>query len=142
MTNREELAWAGGFFSGEGYTGFNKSSYTYKKKNKPSKPRNRVKIYPTMNIAQVGSAETLDRFNNAIGNIGKVYGPYGPYKANKQAYYQFQLSGFENTQAAVAMLWPFLSTVKQEQATNVLNKYLEQEKLFENPTFGYRNQSA
>lgn len=121
--NREELAWAGGFYSGEGSTGLSRFSTA----GKNGKKRKYWKRYPSMQIAQVGSPETLDRFNSAIGGLGKVYGPYGPYANNKQPYYQFQLYNVEKVTATIEMLWPFLSTAKQEQAAAVLKQYKEQE---------------
>lgn len=114
---REQLAWAGGFFSGEGYTGLTR----YRKTE-----RAHYKKYPVMTIAQTGNGEELNRFNNAIENIGKVRGPYGPYAKNKKAYFQFEISGFERVQAVFAMLYTFLSTAKQEQAIKVLDAYLAQ----------------
>ena len=122
MINREALAWAAGFFDGEGYTGLSKFSTTGRKGRKLS----RWKRYPTISISQTGTGEELHRFNKAIGSIGKVNGPYGPYSMNSKPYYQFQLSGFEKVQAVVAMLWEFLCTPKREQATSVLERYLKQ----------------
>lgn len=113
--NREELAWAGGFFSGEGYTGLKTRNSTHWKR------------YPNIAISQAGDGEELHRFNNAIGNIGKIYGPYGPYGENTRCpLRQFRIGGFEKVQAIITMLWPFLSTAKQEQASKVLRIYLTQ----------------
>ena len=36
--------------------------------------------------------------------------------------YWYTLYGFEKVQAAIAMLWPFLSSPKREQAARVLNQ--------------------
>lgn len=119
---KEELAWAGGFFSGEGSTGLSRFSTAGKK----GKPRKYWKRYPCMQLAQVGSTETLDRFNHAIGNLGKVRGPYGPYAANKQPYYQFQIIGADKIEQTIAMLWPYLSTAKQEQAMKTMAAFKEQ----------------
>lgn len=122
--NREALAWAGGFYSGEGYTGLNKFTTTGKK----GKRRSYWKRYPSMNICQSVSPETLNRFNYAIGELGKVYGPYGPYGVSKKRHYVLSITGFEKVQAAISMLWYFLSIEKQRQASAVLRKYLKQEK--------------
>ena len=115
--NREELAWAGGFFSGEGYTGLSRMT----KKN-----RSHYKKYPAMTICQTGDGEELYRFNSAIMNLGKVRGPYGPYSTTRKSYYQLAITSFEKVQAVVAMLWPFLSSAKQTQARGVLKDYLKQ----------------
>jgi len=123
--NREALAWAGGFYSGEGYTGLNK----FTTMGKGGKKRSRWKKYPSMTVAQASSPETLERFNDAIMGLGKIYGPYGPYTTQKKPYYQLQIFGFEKVQAAIAMLWDFLSTEKQRQAKNVLKYFLSQYKV-------------
>jgi hypothetical protein len=79
-----------------------------------------------MSIAQVGTGEQLHRFNNAVGNIGKVYGPYGPYSTTKQPYFLLQLCGFSKVQAGLAMLWVFLCSPKKTQAVTVLRAFLTQ----------------
>lgn len=120
--DREALAWAGGFFSGEGYTGLNK----FNTKDKKGRDRSHYKRYPSMNISQTGNGEELHRFNKAVGNMGTVRGPYGPYSTTRKSYYQLTITSFGKVQATIAMLWPFLSIVKQAQANNVLKKFLEQ----------------
>ena len=123
--NREELAWAAGFYDGEGSTGLNK----YTTVGKKGKRRGYWKRYPTMTIAQTGNGEELHRFNFAVGNIGKVYGPYGPYgtnKQNKQSYFQFHVNGFEKVQAVTAVLWKFMCSAKRNQSEDVLRRYLDQ----------------
>jgi hypothetical protein len=91
--NHEELAWAGGLFSGEGYTG-------------------QFKNYPRMTIGQKFSREVLDRFKNAV-NLGRINGPY-------KEVWHYQATNFTDVQAIVAMLWPWLSTDKKNQAMAVL----------------------
>jgi len=121
-----ELAWAAGFFDGEGYTGLSKISRKILKPSGKRYDRKSYKFYPTVNIAQV-HREPLDRFNIAVG-YGKVYGPYGPYKTGKQPYYTYQASGYENVKTIIDLLFPYLCDVKRDQATDVLHKYLEQDK--------------
>ena len=100
--NREELAWAGGFFSGEG-------SFT---KN------GNGKLYPRIHIGQSFSPESLIRVQKALG-LGQINGPYLSPKGERNVY-QLSINGFEQVQAAAAMMWPWLSTDKQEKAREVL----------------------
>lgn len=87
--NKEDLAWAAGFFEGEGHVKAAKRG-----KNK----------WFAVEVAQV-YREPLDKLVNIFG--GKVYGPYGPYSSNKQAYYQYIIYG-QPGRDAVALMRPYL----------------------------------
>lgn len=113
MPDREELAWAGGFFSGEG------STYWHSYANHGN---GREYGTPSMEVTQTRSSETLVRFNKACGELLKLYGPYNNRAHTKADYYQLSVRGFEPVQAIVAMLWPWLSTAKREQALRILSK--------------------
>lgn len=104
--NREELAWAAGFFDGEGYIGFLQVAHS------PLR----------ISIAQI-DRQVLDRFRESVG-LGKVYGPY-TYKNRPtfKPYFEFTARTHEPVQAIVAMLYQFLSPVKQAQCLNALRKY-------------------
>lgn len=80
---------------------------------------------PTLTISQA-ELVTLERFNQSIGGVGKVYGPYNPGKnvLTKKSMYALRTSGFKPTQATIAMLWKWLSPTKRAQAKKVLNTYL------------------
>lgn len=110
--NREELAWAGGFYTGEGWTG---STVINKTKANPDR-------HVRMAVSQVERAP-LERFRNAV-QLGKIRGPY-PAGKGARPISQWIVGSFEETQAAIAMLWPWLSPVKQEQARIVLRTYGE-----------------
>lgn len=101
--DREELAWAGGLFEGEG-------SFFLK----PDQAVNRACASVTMYDLDV-----LERFQQALG-IGKVRGPYGPYQPNRKPKYMWAINGFERVQATIAMLWPFLGERRKEKAAEVL----------------------
>lgn len=104
--NREELAWAAGFFDGEG--SFNVHS------THPSTGRK----YARASINQV-HPEVLERFKNAVLDIGNVTGPHA--KGNKrQPIYTYAIQSFEGVQAVYALLYPFLSSVKREQGRKIL----------------------
>lgn len=110
MLNRESLAWAAGFFDGEGST--------LHVKGHRLKGGSCVRL----SIAQV-ERETLDRFQAAIGGLGKVTGPYKPRATNQRPIYYWKTARFESSQAAIGFLWEFLSPIKREQAANALRAY-------------------
>lgn len=95
--NREELAWAGGFFEGEGWFCLKDDKYAQ------------------AGVCQI-NLEPLNRFDLAIGGLGRLY------KDNKRDVTQYRLYGFEKVQAVSAMLWPWLSTWRKNQALAVLAK--------------------
>jgi hypothetical protein len=106
IPNREELAWAAGFYDGEGSLSIS--------------PANNTTI--KMDISQ-NDRDVLDRFYNAVGGRGKVYGPYGRYRPNdlsNNPYWVFVVSNFQDAQAVIVMIWPFLSTIKRAQAAKAL----------------------
>lgn len=113
MTNRKpilcldshELAWAAGFFDGEGYVG--------------ARQRGERWEHPGLTIAQIAK-EPLDRFRLAVGGIGNITGPYRPKNPNGQPYYQYSLHGFVPVQAVTAMLWRWLCSVKRAQCATAL----------------------
>jgi hypothetical protein len=119
--NTHELAWAAGFFDGEGHAGFHR------------RPR----------ITQTGGRQTysaivldirqtdrrvLERFQNAIG-LGRIYGPYNSNNPNAKPFYAFSLAKFEYVQAATAKLWRWLSPVKKQQLATTLQAYLAEPRL-------------
>lgn len=117
-----ELAWAAGFFDGEGST-------TLQIRNTE---RNRLPR-PVVSIIH-NTREQLDRFCSAIGD-GKVYGPYSRHKPNHSDFYNLQLTGYNRVQPALDKLWPYLSIHKKQQAEKVfarLDQIIKERKI-ENP---------
>ena len=106
-TKREELAWAAGFFDGEGYIGVTLAK-------RAITPR------IVISIAQVDRS-VLDKFQSAVG-VGKVYGPYTQRHPKSNPYYQLSIAGFPFVQHTVAQMWTWLSPVKQAQAKAALEK--------------------
>lgn len=104
--NREELAWAAGFFDGEGTTTASGSN----------------PFSVNLQVPQCHE-EALRRFKKAVGGLGKIYGPFAPSGLGKKPEWRYRLWGFEQVQAVIAMLWSFLGTPKREQATRVLLGY-------------------
>ena len=123
LINREELAWAAGFFDGEGTTRAKPSQYT-----RGDKVRG---VSLGLTVPQ-SERSVLERFNKATLNLGQIYGPYHT-KAGKPTYV-LGVHDFEGVQAVIAMLWSFLSEPKRLQAQAALQKVSEyQEWLSENP---------
>lgn len=117
MRDREELAWAAGFFDGEGYVGLAHQHW---------KDRCRRQLHA--HIAQT-DPRPLERFQAAIG-FGRVTkrNTDTPYLANKQHWkdqWRWDVSSFEHVQAMTAMLWVFLCPIKQEQARGALLAYYD-----------------
>lgn len=108
MTHREELAWAAGLFDGEGFVGCLNTG----KGNKYRHLR--------LTVGQ-SDTEVLVRFYDAIG-FGNLNGPITPKRGQlgKKDMWALNIHGFEQVQAAVAMLWPWLSTPKRQQAKRAL----------------------
>ena len=108
-TEREELAWAAGFFDGEGNVCCTSNG-----------PRNRLKVAVQVNQTH---KEVLTRFQNVVG-VGAVYGPRPRKQANCNDVYQFHCSSFENVQQVIVRLWPWLSSVKRKQAHDAMQRVL------------------
>lgn len=106
--NTHELAWAAGFFDGEGSTS---ASH-----NRPGGPG-----HLSVAVGQT-NRETLERFQRAVGGLGKIYGPRRPSKASfgKVQRWDWKTTNFQAGQAVIAMLWRFLSEPKREQAQRIL----------------------
>jgi hypothetical protein len=101
-----ELAWAAGFFDGEG-------SVYY---------RGRKRQELCLAVSQ-SDRRPLDRFCSAVG-IGAVRGPYKAKYSNAKPYYVYSIGSHVPVQAVVAMLWRWLSEPKREQATQALRAAL------------------
>ena len=104
--NREELAWAAGFFDGEGWVGLHNS-----------------RTQPDQAIIRVGQKDrrARDRFRAAVG-VGSVLGPYGPYRNTQIQMFIYQVGGFHQVQAVCAMLWEWLCPIKRQQFASSLSR--------------------
>src|SRR5260370_42023885 len=63
--------------------------------------------------------QVLERFRAAVGDIGYVY----KSPSHPRAPFSYSAGSFENCQAVLAMLWPFLDSVKRRQARRALEIY-------------------
>lgn len=113
-TWREELAWAAGFFDGEGCFRLHTKGGT------------EGRYYAQTTINQI-HPEVLERFQKAVLGLGKIHGPDQPCGTKmdgspKSPLWNYRCTNFEGTQAIYAMLSPFLGSVKREQGRKVLSQ--------------------
>jgi hypothetical protein len=108
-----ELAWAAGFFDGEGHI----SSRPHKSSRYNARSHRLI-----LHVAQV-PREPLDRLQRALGGMGhmRLYTP--PEWKRSQPIWSLTVGRWTDIQAAVAMLWPYLSGPKREQAKTALLAY-------------------
>lgn len=112
-----ELAWAAGFFDGEGSI-----SCSIRDTG-----RARMQRMIQLGISQnYGNRELVERFKNAIGGIG--YGCSDGYKNNglHGGGYQirYRVSKLSDIEKIMELLWPYLGRVKKEQFETAKSKYL------------------
>jgi hypothetical protein len=123
----EELAWAGGFFDGEG------STYLEKHRTHPGY------FYPVLYVpqaAEIGIAAELLRLKSAMGDLGRISGvrqdglECTPYR-------RWRVVTPLKVQGALHLLWPFIGDVKRMQARQVMRTIHAQPDLPRgNPAFG------
>lgn len=121
-----ELAWAGGFFDGEGSTCLDKHR-THEGFFAP--------VIYVPQAAEIGIAPELLRFHDAIG-VGNVSGVRRPKPPNKP-YRRLRVYTLQKVQLALHLLWPFIGDVKRAQARHVMEVMHSQPDLARgNPAFG------
>lgn len=109
--NKEDLAWAAGIVSGEGNIGIHR-------------PRRCITIRLTVGQSSVTDEcpEMLTRLQRILKG-GRVYKMRQDMRPNRRPMWQFYIHGFTNVQAAIAMLWQWLTPEKQSQAVDSLRIY-------------------
>lgn len=113
--NERELAWAAGFYDGEGCTSLVKPG-----------PKNKAAIHMTMKQVD---RRPLDRFLTAVG-LGYITGPASP-GGNSKPCYLWQCYRQVDVEAALMKLLPYLSEPKIEQANRVMASKAEYYRLLE-----------
>lgn len=111
--DREELAWAAGFYDGEGSTTMQNAN--------AKRPRDY--LTPSLSISQHGSPECLLRLQAALHGLGTIHGPYTYPERYTGERWTWSARRHEDALAALACLWPWLSSPKREQAARVFNAY-------------------
>ena len=123
----EELAWAGGFFDGEG------STYLEKHRTHPGY------FYPVLYVpqaAEVGVAPELLRLKSALGELGAISG-IRIDRPDRKPYRRWRVVTAVKAQLALHLLWPFIGQVKRIQARRVMQTIHGQRDLPRgNPAFG------
>jgi hypothetical protein len=123
----EELAWAGGFFDGEG------STYLERHRTHAGYfvPRPHV-----TQSSEGGVAPALVRFKAAMGDLGTISGEH-PGKGNHRPYRRWRAFTPATVLLGLHILWPFLGDLKRTQARVVLQANHSQSDLPRgNPAFG------
>ena len=100
--NIRELAWAAGLFEGEGSVHL-----------KPSRR------YPAATL-EMTDEDTVRRFHAAVG-LGHVYGPR-VRSVTRRPMWAWSVSGFEKTQALLALLWYGLGVRRRSRWAEVLTQ--------------------
>ena len=120
--NREELAWAAGFFDGEGHTHLS-NGYQL-----------------TIAISQSSSNRAvLERFRNAIGGFGRINKGGVNHRYKQKPLERFCTSSPEIVQAIIAMLWKWLDSAKRNQARCALLGYRDYMKTSRNSAYLWAN---
>ena len=123
----EELAWAGGFFDGEG------SSYLTKHRTHDGYVNAAVEVRQS---GWNGVPEVLDRFQVALAGIGHLNGPH-VYDWADAPVSRWKCEAQDDVQLVIHRLMPFIGTIKRNQAVRVVTAVNSQLDLPRgNPAFG------
>jgi hypothetical protein len=101
--NTHELAWAAGFFDGEGSTSAHNGRGLQ------------------LHLSQI-DVRPLQRFQLAVSGLGTLRGPYSPRGKQQRPFCVWSSTKFEHSQAVIAMLWRYLSDPKKEQAARAVEQ--------------------
>jgi hypothetical protein len=119
VLDREQLAWAAGFYDGEGSLSciwqLNANGKYYR--------------YLRMQLDQI-EPTTLQRFQKALGG-GVIYGPYAPRIAHHSPHWHWSLTSFEQVQHATCLLWSWLSEPKKAQAKLAFRRFYQAKYTFQ-----------
>ena len=123
----EELAWAGGFFDGEG------SSYLTKHRSHEGYVNAAIEVRQS---GWTGVPDVLHRFHLALGAVGHMNGPH-VYEWADAPVSRWKCEACADVQLVIHRLMPFIGTVKRCQAVRVLTAVNSQADLPRgNPAFG------
>lgn len=123
-----EVAWAAGFFDGEGTTCITR----YQPKNQSSPA-----AVLTLGVTQA-DPEPLERFRRAVGGFGVVNGPYLYKNGNqKKPQWRYRVSGLARVEYVYGLIAPHLCSPKREQATAAIAAMRAQQVRPGRPTVEY-----
>ena len=101
MLDIAKLNWSAGFFEGEGTLRIN---------------RGRAGSHSTMGFQIINcDLSALERFRAGVAGIGDIGGPYGPYGVSKKKTYCWRANRFRDVNALKGLLYPLLSSRRQQQ---------------------------
>jgi hypothetical protein len=113
-----ELAWAAGFFDGEGYigsVGFNKGV--------------RISVGQSCDLDTPNDCPSiLRRFNEATGNFGTFRRLSNQKPHIHRNSFSYEVARFEHVQFICAALWRYLSPAKKAQMTACLGRLPQRRK--------------
>jgi hypothetical protein len=112
VLDHTELAWAAGFFDGEG------STMVHTDKSRPGYLR--LEVVVPQSGQGVGIPAVLFRFQKAVGRLCRIVGPEG------RDMYKCVSGGRLEAMAIVALLWDQLGDVKRRQANDAIKRFLAQ----------------
>jgi hypothetical protein len=115
MNSREELAWAAGFFDGEGST--------CKSRKIDGRTDGRSAWAIRVSVGQK-EREPLERFQRALG-FGAIY-THTSNNASGLIMHYWNATSLEEAQAVMAALWIFLSGPKRSQFVAIMEAYRAQ----------------
>ncbi|HEY8806697.1 MAG TPA: hypothetical protein VIN70_03840 [Candidatus Limnocylindria bacterium] len=104
--DRERLAWAAGFYDGEGTT-FAKSD-----SDRPGYHQ----LYVSVPQAGISTPRVLERFRSSLFGMGRIDPP------STNGAYVWRARGFVDAQQSVICLWPYLGTIKRQQAAAAMRR--------------------
>ncbi len=108
--DRYELAWAAGFFDGEGWA--NQIRHGRGDRTRPQARINQA--------GPGGVPEVLLRFRRAVGGLGRIGGPVR--KPGRQDLYRWEVSSLADVELLHHFLLPWLGQVKLVQLSNALGR--------------------
>jgi hypothetical protein len=111
ILDRAELAWAAGFFDGEG------STIVHTDEARPGYLRLEVCV---PQAGRDGVPAVLLRFRKAVGGLGRIVGP------EDDNLYKWIAGARLEAMAAITLIWDHLGRVKRIQANNCLKLFLSQ----------------
>ncbi len=124
----EELAWAGGFFDGEGST--------YLEKHRTHSGFFVPRLYVPQS-AEIGTAAELLRLRAAMRGLGTISGLRRNKNKDTKPYRRWRVFTPDDVQLGLHLLWPFIGDVKRMQAQQVMQIIHAQPELPRgNPAFG------
>jgi len=105
--DRTDLAWASGLFEGEGNIG----EHSYKS----------GLVYPQVTLSSTDE-DVVRFFHDVLGGIGTVtFRPPKEGELRNKDMWTWSANSFENSQAVIAMFWPYLKQRRRARAIKAFN---------------------